>query len=162
MCESHNDQITNIRTTGIGRQARAGSTRVSICGARRNHPRADPLFRNRRRLRHYSILIATALTIFGGGSAAAGEVDVVAPNGPGVLTKCRNWFITTSCNTYHHIRLPSHIAVGDTITIHFGSNPKEYRFAVARIVLRGHDCAIFNEADDNPQPADNIYVARCD
>ena len=106
-------------------------------------------------------MIAATLTIFGSGSAAAGEVDVVAPDGPGVLTKCRNWLIATSCNTYHHISLPSRIAVGDTITIHFGSSPKEYRFAVSRIVLMGQDCAIFNQADDNPQPTENIYVARC-
>ena len=161
MCESDKDQITNTRTTGIDQEARAGAPRVSICGARRNHPGADPLFRNRRRLRHYCILIAATLTIFGVGSAAAGEVEVVAPDGPGVLTICRSWLIATSCNTYHHIRLPSRIAVGDTITIHFGSSPKEYRFAVARIVVRGDDCAIFNQADDNPQPTDNIYVAQC-
>jgi hypothetical protein len=106
-------------------------------------------------------LIAATLTVLGVGTAAAGEVDVVAPDGPGVLTKCRNWLIATSCNTYHHIRLPSRIAVGDTITIHFGSSPKEYSFAVSRIVLMEHDCAIFNQTDDNPQLTDNIYVARC-
>lgn len=161
MCESHEDQITNTRATGIEQETRAGSPRVSICGARRNHPGADPLFRNRQRLRHYCILIAATLTIVGVGSAAAGEVDVVVLDGPGVLTQCRNWLITTSCNTYHHIRLPSRIAVGDTITIHFGSSPKEYRFAVSRIVVRGDDCALFNQADHNPQPTDNIYVARC-
>jgi hypothetical protein len=161
MWESHKDQITNTRTAGIDQEARAGSPRVSICGTRRNHPGAHPLFRNRRRFRHYCILITATLTIFGVGGAAAGGVDVVAPDGPGVLTKCRNWLIATSCNTYHHIRLPSRIAVGDTITIHFGSSPKEYSFAVSRIVLMGHDCTIFNQADDYPQPTDNIYVARC-
>ena len=161
MCQSHKDQFTNTRTTGHRSRGASERASVSLCGVRRNQPVGDPLFRNRRRLRHYCILVAATLTIFGVGSAAAGEVGVVAPHSPGVLTKCRSWLMTTSCNTYHHITLPSRIAVGETITIHYGSSPKEYRFAVVRIVVRGDDCAIFNQADDNPQPTDNIYVARC-
>jgi len=117
--------------------------------------------KDRRRLRTYGISVAATLAIFGLGRAAGAEVDVVATHGPGVLTKCRNWLVASSCRTYHHIRLPSHIAVGDTITLNFGSSPKEYRFSVARIDLTGHDCAIFSEADDSRQQADNIYVARC-
>jgi hypothetical protein len=63
-----------------------------------------------------------------------------------VLTKCRGWLVTTSCRTYHHISLPSRIAVGDTITISFGSHPKEFRLWVARIDLKGEHCAIFSKA----------------
>jgi hypothetical protein len=72
------------------------------------------------------------------GPAAADQPDtvkVVTPEALGVLTKCRGWLVTRSCRTYHHIRLPSRIAVGDTITVLFGSHPKEYRFSVARIAL---------------------------
>ena len=75
------------------------------------------------------------LAVFGLGGAAAAEpgaVEAVEPGGPGVLTKCRGWVVTTSCRTYHHIALPSRIAVGDTITISFGSHPKEFAFSVAR------------------------------
>jgi hypothetical protein len=57
-----------------------------------------------------------------------------------VLTKCRGWVVTSSCRTYHHISLPSRIVVGDTITVSFGSHPKEFRFYVARIDL-GEGCA---------------------
>ena len=65
------------------------------------------------------------------GPAAADQPDTVkavTPGGPGVLTKCRGWVVTSSCRTYHHISLPSRIAVGDTITISFGSHPKEFGF----------------------------------
>ena len=68
------------------------------------------------------------------GPAAADQPDTVkavTPGGPGVLTKCRGWVVTSSCRTYHHISLPSRIAVGDTITISFGSHPKEFGFSVA-------------------------------
>ena len=78
------------------------------------------------------------------GPAAADQPDTVkavTPGGPGVLTKCRGWVVTSSCRTYHHISLPSRIAVGDTITISFGSHPKEFGFSVARIDLKGQHCA---------------------
>lgn len=81
-------------------------------------------------------------------------VEAVEPAGPGVLTKCRNWLIASSCKTYHHITLPARIAVGDTITISFGSSPKDYTFSVARITLKGKHCTIFSEAD-------KINVAPC-
>jgi hypothetical protein len=81
-------------------------------------------------------------------------VEAVEPAGPGMLTKCRNWLIASSCNTYHHITLPARIAVGDTITISFGSSPKDYTFSVTRIALKGKHCTIFSEAD-------KINVASC-
>ena len=64
------------------------------------------------------------------GAAAADAVDEVHPGGPGMLTKCRDWLVASSCRTYHHISLPFRIAVGDTITISFGSHPKEYEFSL--------------------------------
>src|SRR6202049_3986814 len=82
------------------------------------------------------------------GPAAADQPDTVkavTPGGPGVLTKCRGWVVTSSCRTYHHISLPSRIAVGDTITISFGSHLKEFGFSVARIDLQGQHCAIFSK-----------------
>jgi hypothetical protein len=96
--------------------------------------------------------------------SAAGQPDLVsavAPGGPGELTKCRNWLVATSCRTYHHIALPSQIAVGDTITVTFGSSPKEYAFPVARIALKGRHCAIFSEAHGKQHGVDKINVAPC-
>jgi len=83
------------------------------------------------RIRIAGILIAAGA--FGPAAAAQPDnVNAVTPGGPGVLTKCRGWVVASSCRTYHHISLPSRIAVGDTITVSFGSHPKEFRFYVAR------------------------------
>jgi hypothetical protein len=98
------------------------------------------------------------------GAVAADQPDdakAVIPGGPGVLTKCRGWVVTTSCRTYHHIALPSRIAVGDTITISFGSHPKEFAFSVARIDLKGHHCAIFSKANGDRHRMDKINIAQC-
>src|SRR5437660_1489640 len=80
------------------------------------------------------------------------------PAGSGVLTKCRGWLVASSCRTYHHISLPSRIAVGDTIVVSFGSDPKEFRFFVARIALKGNRCAILSEATGDRHRMDKINV----
>ena len=98
------------------------------------------------------------------GPTAAREPDnvqAVEPGGPGELTKCRNWLVASSCKTYKHITLPPRIAVGDTITITFGSSPKEYAFPVARIVQKGRHCAIFSDTDGDRHQIDKINVAPC-
>jgi hypothetical protein len=95
------------------------------------------------------------------GRAGAGDVEAVAPGGSGVLTKCRGWLVATSCKTYQHISLPPRIAVGDTITLRFGSNPKDYAFPVARIDLNGRHCTIFSEAAGNRHRMDKINITRC-
>jgi hypothetical protein len=98
------------------------------------------------------------------GPAAADQPDTVkavTPEALGVLTKCRGWLVTRSCRTYHHIRLPSRIAVGDTITVLFGSHPKEYRFSVARIALEDDHCTILSEANGDRYHTDQIKVPPC-
>ena len=98
------------------------------------------------------------------GPTTAREPDNVAaiePGGPGELTKCRNWLVTTSCKSYQHIELPPRIAVGDTISVSFGSHPKEFQFFVARIALKGRHCAIFSEARGDRHEIDKINVAPC-
>jgi hypothetical protein len=92
-------------------------------------------------------IIAISIIASGFGKAEAGDVRAVAPGASGVLTKCRDWLIVTSCNTYHHTSLPPRIAVGDTVPLRFGSNPKEYQLPVARIDVKKHHCAIFGEAE---------------
>src|SRR5689334_19424359 len=95
------------------------------------------------------VWIAFALITIVTSSAFAGldDVHAVTPGPFGVLTKCRGWVVTTTCKTYHHMRLPHRIAVGDTITLHFGSNPKHYWFPVARIDQKAGRCVIFSEAE---------------
>jgi hypothetical protein len=106
-------------------------------------------------------IIAISTIASGFGKAEAGNVKAVAPGASGVLTKCRDWLVVTSCNTYHHISLPPRIAVGDTVPLSFGSNPKEYPLPVARIDLKRHHCAIFSEAEGNRHRMDKINVAPC-
>jgi hypothetical protein len=107
-----------------------------------------------------SLLIAAGS--FGPASADQPDtVKAVAPGGPGVLTKCRGWLMTSSCRTYHHISLPSRIAVGDKIPISFGSHSKEYGFSVARIALKDDHCTIFSDADKDRHQMDEINVAPC-
>ena len=98
-------------------------------------------------------------------AAAADQPDTVVavqPGGPGVLTKCRDWLMARSCHHYHHISLPSRVAVGDTITLSFGSSPKEYDFLVAQIALEGDHCTIFSRLDGGDREReDKIEVAPC-
>jgi hypothetical protein len=111
-------------------------------------------------IRIAGILIAAGAV----GPAAAAQADnvtAIIPGGPGVLTKCRGWVVASSCRTYHHISLPSRIAVGDTITVSFGSHPKEIRFYVARIDFKRQHCALFSKADGNRHRMDKINVAPC-
>ena len=89
------------------------------------------------------------------------SVEAVDPAGQGVLTKCRDWLVATSCNRYHHIALPPRIAVGDTITVTFGSSPKDYAFPVARIAQKGRHCVIFSDTDGDRRHEDKINVAPC-
>ncbi len=89
------------------------------------------------------------------------SVEAVEPGGPGVLTKCRDWLVASSCNRYHHIALPPRIAVGDTITVTFGSSPKEYAFPVARIAQQGRHCVIFSDTEGDRHHVDKINIAPC-
>jgi hypothetical protein len=108
----------------------------------------------------------TGLLIAAGGFEPAGAeqpatVEAVRPGGPGVLTKCRNWVVARSCHHYHHIDLPARIAVGDMISLSYGSSTKEYDFPVVRIALEGDHCTIFAEKSGDGQREDKIDVAPC-
>ena len=52
------------------------------------------------------------------GPAAADQPDIVEEVIP--RDQMRGWLVTTSCRSYPHIRLPSRIAVGDTIMLFAG------------------------------------------
>jgi len=106
-------------------------------------------------------LLLAAATVGPSAAREPDSVEAVEPGGPGVLTKCRDWLVASSCNRYHHITLPPRIAVGDTITVTFGSSPKEYAFPVARIAQKGRHCAIFSETEGDRHHVDKINVAPC-
>jgi hypothetical protein len=107
------------------------------------------------------VWLAAAATVSPTAAREPDNVAAVEPGGAGVLTKCRNWLVMTSCKSYHHISLPPRIAVGDTIPVSFASHPKELQFFVARIALKGRHCAIFSEAHGNRHEIDKINVAPC-
>src|SRR5689334_19281482 len=108
-------------------------------------------------------LVASLLLVIarsGPMTAQEENVSAVDSGGPGVLTECRNWLVASSCRTYHHIRLPPRIAVGDAITVSFGGHPKQFRFLVARIALAGDHCTIFSEADQDKH-VDSVEISSC-
>jgi hypothetical protein len=104
--------------------------------------------------------LVAALSI-GSAVAQSNTIGAVEPGGRGVLTKCFGWLVAGSCRTYHHLSLPSRIAIGDTITLTFGSSTKTYGFSVARIALHGDHCEIFSQADAVQHRRDKIDVAPC-
>ncbi len=113
----------------------------------------------------FGVWLACLLIAAGGfdtaGAEPPGAVLAVQPGGPGVLTKCRNWLVARSCHHYHHISLPTRVAVGDTIPLTLGSSTKEYDFPVVRIALEGNRCTLFSEKDGNRQREDKIEVTPC-
>ena len=120
---------------------------------------------DRRRLMALRVLIAGLLIVAAACASAVADqsaiVEAVTPGGPGVLTKCRNWLVASTCNQYHHIRLPPRVAVGDAISVTFGSSPKEFVFRVARIAVEDHHCTIYSTAQENLEGVDKIDLASC-
>ena len=106
-------------------------------------------------------MIATGSFGLANAADRSDAVAAVQPGGPGVLTKCRDWLVASSCHHYHHISLPPRVAVGDTITLSYGSSPKGYDFPVARIALEGDHCTIFSEVAGDREWEDKIEVAPC-
>jgi hypothetical protein len=105
---------------------------------------------------------ALALVALLGSSAAAAPpqpVTAVLTGGSAILIKCYSWFVSDQCNTYHHIRVPEHIAVGDTLRITYGSNPKNYGFPARRIKLHGDRCRIYGERQGGG--IDKLIVTAC-
>ena len=136
-----------------------GALREGVCGMSFGATWSPPL---RPELMRYLVWIAAiSIIVLGFGKAAAGDVEAVTPDASGILTKCRDWLVATTCNTYQHIDLPPRIAVGDKVPLRFGSNPKNYALPVARIDLERDHCAIFSEAEGNLHQMDRINVALC-
>ena len=104
---------------------------------------------------------AVFLPIAAAGLAAADGVSAVETPGSGTLTMCRSGLVYSDCNSYHHIAIPQRIAVGDTVSVAFGSNPKEYAFPVARILQTGDACTLLSQASGDADKTDKIEVASC-
>ena len=104
---------------------------------------------------------AGAILLLLGGAARGADVKAVSTPGEGNLTMCPVTFASMrSCNLYHHIKLPARIAVGNKVTVQFGSNPKEYGFPVARIVREGDRCTAYSQTGET-QAVEKIEIAPC-
>ena len=93
--------------------------------------------------------------------AAAEPVSAVTTSGTGVLTKCRQWLVYKSCNKYNKVALPARIAIGDKLTISYGSNNKNYVFEVGGIRSNGEGCQLLNAETDAGEDYENIEIAQC-
>jgi hypothetical protein len=104
-----------------------------------------------------AVLLAGAPPI----ALAAATVEAVTTPGSGTLTKCRSWVVYTRCATYHKIAVPEQIAVGDEISLTYGSNTKTYIFHVVRIRRKGNSCAIWNERSGPNREGEKLEIGQC-
>ncbi|HZK89199.1 MAG TPA: hypothetical protein VFC56_03535 [Stellaceae bacterium] len=100
------------------------------------------------------------LLLFAPAVRAADDVKAVSTPGQGDLTMCPVSWVYHECNLYHHIEIPPRIAVGDTVKVHFGSNPKRYNFPVARIVRDGDRCTAFSQTSET-EKVEKIEIGSC-
>ena len=94
-------------------------------------------------------------------AGAAKRVAAITTPGTGTLTKCRDWLFYESCDKYHHVELPTRVAVGDAVDLVFGSSMKQYTFHVAVIRRTGHRCTLLTEAGAAGETGDKLEVSPC-
>lgn len=115
----------------------------------------------KRRGRKGWLLAALAFAGLGGSALAGDAVDTVDTPGQGRLIMCRDWLVYTSCWSYHHIAIPAHIKIGDSLDLLFGSNNKEITFPVARILRDGDRCDLYNTPDGAIHKVNRIKIEGC-
>jgi len=103
-------------------------------------------------------LMSAMVSSLGGGAAALTEV---ATPSKGVLTICRSWVVYRSCKSYDKIALPPQIAVGDRITLNFGSNTKAYVFVVTEIRPKGAGCLVLSDQSEGSEDGERLEVPSC-
>jgi hypothetical protein len=104
---------------------------------------------------------AAALLLLAALPATADNLHAIRTQGQATLTMCRSWVVYSDCRSYNHIAVPGRIAVGDTLGLDFGSNPKEFSFPVARIVRDADRCTIYSEMQGEPARLNRIVVEPC-
>jgi hypothetical protein len=93
--------------------------------------------------------------------ARSETLGAVTVGGKGVLTICRSWIVHRSCKPYDKIVLPPRVAVGDKITLSFGSNPKDYVFHVVEIRPNGDGCILLSDESGGRTDGERIEVPSC-
>jgi hypothetical protein len=94
--------------------------------------------------------------------AAADTVGAVTTPGHGELTVCRNWVVYRACKPYDKVKLPRRVAVGDKLTLSFGSNPKDYVFHVLEIRPKGAGCLLLSAASAGMEDRERLAIIQCD
>jgi hypothetical protein len=108
-----------------------------------------------------AVLLGLALAMLSSlGGAAAALTEVATPS-KGVLTICRSWVVYRSCKSYDKITLPPRIAVGDRITLNFGSNTKAYVFVVTEIRPKGAGCLVLSDQSEGGEDGERLEVPSC-
>jgi hypothetical protein len=104
-------------------------------------------------------VVAVALLAMPLQPVAADEVRAIETVGTGDLTMCPVGGF--GCNLYHHIDLPLRISIDDKVPVSFGSNPKQYDFPAAKIVVRdGDGCTVFSQIVKT-EDVEKIDVPSC-
>jgi hypothetical protein len=106
-------------------------------------------------------LAVLAFAALAGSALAAEPVSTIDTPGQGRLIMCRDWLVYTSCWSYHHIAIPTHVKIGDTLDLAFGSNNKEIDFPVARILRDGDRCDLYNTPNGAIRKVNRIKVEGC-
>jgi hypothetical protein len=57
--------------------------------------------------------------------------------------------------------LPERVAVGDKLSLSYGSNPKDYTFPVLSIRHQDNSCTILSDASGAAASGEKIEVAQC-
>lgn len=108
------------------------------------------------------ILIIGAIIGAAPAAAAGDTVEAVTTRGSGTLTICRSWLVYNSCTTHSKVALPERVAVGDKLSLSYGSNPKDYTFPVLRIRHQGTSCTLLSDASDAAAASgEKIEIAQC-
>ena len=110
--------------------------------------------------RRHCVGWVVAAPCFAGAALAAGGVAAIETEGVGELTMCRAWLIYDDCTVHNHVVVPNRVAVGDTLSLTFGSNNKTYNFPVVRIIKNGMNCTVLSEADDSDK-INKLKLSSC-
>ena len=95
-------------------------------------------------------------------AALAEPLTAATVAGKGVLTICRNWILFRTCKPYDKIELPARVAVGDTLDLTFGSNPKDYLFLFVEIRQKGEGCLLLSKISNGHEDRQRIEAPRCE
>ncbi|MBI3514519.1 MAG: hypothetical protein HY060_10715 [Proteobacteria bacterium] len=120
-----------------------------------------------RRIKRASAGVAGALIGLVGLSApgpAADAPTAIETAGRAKLQICRSWIMFRTCQDYSRVDIPARVAVGDTLYLEFGSNPKSVSFAVGAIRRVDSVCTVFTEPpapDTDETEVDKLTIAPC-